>query len=350
MRSQVYGSEASTITSQACDFQYISSEDFTLLSDFVIPSPQSQQQTSTCGNLVEDETCQEMFEGLSNINHLESIFTPDKKLFPSVLNKDNEAIISESEFIQKKNESSKRVRSAEQNKLHNITERKRRDRIKEKMSSLQELIPNCNKSDRASMLDDAIEYVKALKLQTQMMSTGREAMWQAGIQSSSTQQIPQFVPYIPMGFGMGMVNMSGYSAAGGTGLPQFLSVPSSSTSTPTSLPLFSGPRFVPFPDQFQVPPSFMASQATPRVTTSIVEPQLIPRDFSNTFNPTNQGEPTSQYITKTAMDHDNWKVPNPDQGYEVLANLVAPPHSVSENNGAETSYFDSGAGCDNSSR
>lgn len=87
MRSQVYGSEASTITSQACDFQYISSEDFTLLSDFVIPSPQSQQQTSTCGNLVEDETCQEMFEGLSNINHLESIFTPDKKLFPSVLNK-----------------------------------------------------------------------------------------------------------------------------------------------------------------------------------------------------------------------------------------------------------------------
>lgn len=92
MGSQVHGSEASTITTQACDFQYISPEDFTLLSDFVIPSPQSQQQTSTCRNLVEDETCQEMFEGLSNINHLESIFTPhnifsDKKLFPSVLNK-----------------------------------------------------------------------------------------------------------------------------------------------------------------------------------------------------------------------------------------------------------------------
>lgn len=150
-----------------------------------------------------------------------------------------------------------------------------------------------------------------------MKSTGREAMWQAGIQSSSTQQIPQFVPYIPMGFGMGMgmgmVNMSGYSPAGGTGLPQFLSVPSSSTSTPSSLPLFSGPRFVPFPDQFQVPPSFMASQAMPTVTTSFVQPQLIPRDFSYTFNPANQGEPTSQYITKTAMDHDNWKVPNPGE-------------------------------------
>lgn len=92
MGSQVHGSEASTITTQACDFQYISPEDFTLLSDFVIPSPQSQQQTSTCRNLVEDETYQEMFEGLSNINHLESILTPDnifsdKKSFPSVLNK-----------------------------------------------------------------------------------------------------------------------------------------------------------------------------------------------------------------------------------------------------------------------
>lgn len=145
-------------------------------------------------------------------------------------------------------------------------------------------------------------------------------MWQAGIQSSSTQQIPQFVPYIPMGYGMGMgmVNMSAYSTAGGTGLPQFLSVPSSSTSTPSSLPLFSGPRFVSFPDQFQVPPSFMAAQAMPTVTTSTVQPQLFPRDFSCTFSPENQGQPTSQYVTKTAMDHDNWKVPNPGEVTEAF--------------------------------
>lgn len=92
MKSQVHGSEASIITTQACDFQYISSEDFTLQ---LIPNPQSQPQTSICRNLVEDKTCQEIFEGLSSlssINHLEPILTPhnifsDKKLFPSVLNK-----------------------------------------------------------------------------------------------------------------------------------------------------------------------------------------------------------------------------------------------------------------------
>jgi hypothetical protein len=37
---------------------------------------------------------------------------------------------------------SKRSRSAE---VHNLSERRRRDRINEKMRALQELIPNCNK-------------------------------------------------------------------------------------------------------------------------------------------------------------------------------------------------------------
>ncbi|CAF1924436.1 unnamed protein product [Brassica oleracea var. botrytis] len=62
---------------------------------------------------------------------------------------------------------SKRSRSAE---VHNLSERRRRDRINEKMRALQELIPNCNKVDKASMLDEAIEYLKSLQLQVQFMS------------------------------------------------------------------------------------------------------------------------------------------------------------------------------------
>ncbi|KAK4407306.1 Transcription factor PIF1 [Sesamum angolense] len=63
----------------------------------------------------------------------------------------------------------KRSRAAE---VHNLSERRRRDRINEKMRALQELIPRCNKSDKASMLDEAIEYLKSLQLQVQMMSMG----------------------------------------------------------------------------------------------------------------------------------------------------------------------------------
>ncbi|GBG70624.1 bHLH transcription factor [Chara braunii] len=61
----------------------------------------------------------------------------------------------------------KRSRAAE---VHNLSERRRRDRINEKMRTLQELIPNSNKTDKASMLDEAIEYLKMLQVQLQMMS------------------------------------------------------------------------------------------------------------------------------------------------------------------------------------
>ncbi|KAL5210448.1 hypothetical protein ABZP36_006071 [Zizania latifolia] len=63
----------------------------------------------------------------------------------------------------------KLLRAAE---VHNLSERRRRDRINEKMRALQELIPHCNKTDKASMLDEAIEYLKSLQLQLQMMWMG----------------------------------------------------------------------------------------------------------------------------------------------------------------------------------
>ncbi|XP_054790286.1 transcription factor SPATULA-like isoform X2 [Prosopis cineraria] len=63
--------------------------------------------------------------------------------------------------------SSKRSRAAE---VHNLSEKRRRSRINEKLKALQNLIPNSNKTDKASMLDEAIEYLKQLQLQVQMLS------------------------------------------------------------------------------------------------------------------------------------------------------------------------------------
>lgn len=91
--------------------------------------------------------------------------------------------------------SAKRSRAAE---VHNLSERRRRDRINEKMRALQELIPRCNKSDKASMLDEAIEYLKSLQLQVQMMSMG------CGVVPMMFPGVQQYMPNMGMGIGMGM--------------------------------------------------------------------------------------------------------------------------------------------------
>ncbi|ESW35246.1 hypothetical protein PHAVU_001G218800 [Phaseolus vulgaris] len=69
-----------------------------------------------------------------------------------------------------------RVKRSRNAVVHNLSEKKRREKINKKMRTLKELIPNCNKVDKASMLDDAIDYLKTLKLQLQIMSMG-SGLW-----------------------------------------------------------------------------------------------------------------------------------------------------------------------------
>ncbi|KAL3646298.1 hypothetical protein CASFOL_011478 [Castilleja foliolosa] len=79
-----------------------------------------------------------------------------------------EAVVEETAQKPKQSRSSsKRSRAAE---VHNQSEKRRRSRINEKMKALQNLIPNSNKTDKASMLDEAIEYLKQLQLQVQMLT------------------------------------------------------------------------------------------------------------------------------------------------------------------------------------
>ncbi|XP_042383428.1 uncharacterized protein LOC121975694 isoform X2 [Zingiber officinale] len=56
-----------------------------------------------------------------------------------------------------------RARRGQASDPHSIAER--RERIAERLRALQELVPNTNKTDRAAMLDEILDYVKFLRLQ-----------------------------------------------------------------------------------------------------------------------------------------------------------------------------------------
>ncbi|CAN4110087.1 unnamed protein product [Withania somnifera] len=88
----------------------------------------------------------------------------------------------------------RRSRTAE---VHNLSERRRRDRINEKMKALQELLPHSTKTDKASMLDEAIEYLKSLRMQLQMMWMG------SGMASMLFPGVQHYVSRMGMRMGIG---------------------------------------------------------------------------------------------------------------------------------------------------
>ncbi|KAK6143817.1 hypothetical protein DH2020_024165 [Rehmannia glutinosa] len=128
----------------------------------------------------------------------------------------------------------------EESECHN---ERRRDRINEKMRALQELIPNCNKADKASMLDDAIEYLKNLQHQVQIMSMGGgfympPMMFPPGIQHMYPAHVPHF-SQMGVGMGMGMNGKSPQCPIFPVPPMQRLHFPSSTTA-PTSFPRIPG--------------------------------------------------------------------------------------------------------------
>ncbi|XP_022976755.1 transcription factor PIF4-like [Cucurbita maxima] len=119
----------------------------------------------------------------------------------------------------------RRTRAAE---VHNLSERRRRERINEKMKALQELIPHCNKTDKASMLDEAIEYLKSLQLQLQVMwmGNGMAPMMFTGVQ--------HYMSRMAMGMGMAQPSMPSMpSIHNSMQLPRVSVVDQSVSVTPT---------------------------------------------------------------------------------------------------------------------
>ncbi|KAK9049077.1 hypothetical protein SSX86_014074 [Deinandra increscens subsp. villosa] len=100
--------------------------------------------------------------------------------------------------------SSKRTRAAE---IHNMSEKRRRSRINEKLKALQTLVPNSNKTDKASMLDEAIEYLKQLQLKVQAL-TMRNGYGFPPVYSQE-QEIQRGIG-MGMGTGMGIGYNEGY--------------------------------------------------------------------------------------------------------------------------------------------
>ncbi|KAJ7566536.1 hypothetical protein O6H91_02G107900 [Diphasiastrum complanatum] len=81
-----------------------------------------------------------------------------------------------------------RARRGQATDPHSIAERLRRERIADRMKWLQELVPNANKTDKASMLDEIIDYVKFLQLQVKVLSMSR--MGGAGVVATFVSDLP----------------------------------------------------------------------------------------------------------------------------------------------------------------
>ncbi|KAK7813442.1 transcription factor une10, partial [Quercus suber] len=107
-------------------------------------------------------------------------------------------VVDKKKSSAKSSVSTKRSRAAA---IHNQSERKRRDKINQRMKALQKLVPNSSKTDKASMLDEVIEYLKQLQAQVQMMS--RMSMPPMMLPMAMQQQL-QMSMMAPMGMGMGM--------------------------------------------------------------------------------------------------------------------------------------------------
>ncbi|XP_078179925.1 transcription factor PHYTOCHROME INTERACTING FACTOR-LIKE 15-like isoform X2 [Carex rostrata] len=141
----------------------------------------------------------------------------------------------------------KRGRTVE---VHNLSERKRRDRINEKMRALQELIPNCKKVDKASMLDEAIEHLKSLQLQVQMMvmMMGARMCVPPMMLSPGLHHMPlASYPHMGMGMNMGMGMGMGMGYGMGVGPAVNHTMPTPPPSHPAipfnSMPMINGPSF-----------------------------------------------------------------------------------------------------------
>ncbi|KAE8693779.1 Transcription factor UNE10 [Hibiscus syriacus] len=116
-----------------------------------------------------------------------------------------EEIEEDKKEIGKSSLSNKRSRAAA---IHNQSERKRRDKINQRMKTLQKLVPNSSKTDKASMLDEVIDYLKQLQAQVQMMNRMNIPPMMLPMAMQQQLQMSMMAPAMGMGMGMGVMDMN----------------------------------------------------------------------------------------------------------------------------------------------
>ncbi|KAL2488105.1 Transcription factor PIF1 [Forsythia ovata] len=197
---------------------------------------------------------------------------------------------AEAKMHSRSSTSTKRSRAAE---VHNQSERRRRDRINEKMKALQGLIPRCNKSDKASMLDEAIEYLKSLQLQVQMMSMG------CGMIPMMYPGVQQFMPAMGMGVGMGMGMGMGMEMGMNRPMVPF---PSHLPGSPMPNPAAAAAAQAHMGQRFPMPPFHMSPVPVPEPSriqvSNQTDPTLNPLVTNNPNQPQipNFVDPYQQYL------------------------------------------------------
>ncbi|CAN6356855.1 unnamed protein product [Urochloa humidicola] len=93
-------------------------------------------------------------------------------------------------------------RRSHHGEAHNLTEKRRRHKINERLRTLKQLVPGCDKqSNQASTLDQTIQYMKLLKHHVQEMSSGpaRLVAAAAAVPIVPPQYAPPAAPHgVPM--------------------------------------------------------------------------------------------------------------------------------------------------------
>ncbi|KAL9227342.1 hypothetical protein vseg_003039 [Gypsophila vaccaria] len=146
--------------------------------------------------------------------------------------------------------------------VHNQSERRRRDRINQKMKALQKLVPNASKTDKASMLDEVIEYLKQLQAQLQMMNQVGfmpQMMMPLGMQQHLHQMslLARMGMGASLGMGMGIGMLESPSSGQNPAPPPPQPIPSMMHPNQVAA---SASRFVPPP--FVVPQMIASTQLT----------------------------------------------------------------------------------------
>ncbi|KAH6831187.1 hypothetical protein C2S53_009382 [Perilla frutescens var. hirtella] len=203
------------------------------------------------------------------------------------------------------NNQQKRTRCAE---MHNHNERLRRQRLKEKIKALQELIPNCSKRDKSSTFDDAIQYIKTLQNQVQMMSTGASY----STLKSPLPMMPHPHPH-PRQQGMHIPNPPPFLQ---TGSPSIGIKYGIGTETGTGMSaMFPSLDFPGLPNQCLLP-----SSATSRMPLNFTSPNIE----SHGSKSTSQGPVVSEQSTTRVLPS---KVVQPHHSKEVMDYIYGCGHS-----------------------